>query len=209
MARKKDTINIPMFIALVLLCLTLFSVHFSSGIFARYTTRANGGDSARTAAFAELSITETGDFDSGKAMLIPGVNLTKDATVSFGKAEVAVYVFVEVEVSDDWAINTENKKTFTMLGGKVSWSVAEGWDDITSVGGTGKATHVYYMEVAPNTEFVKDIVANEGAITVSTEITRNEMASLANGIFINFRATAVQSGGFASAEEAWNSVSAS
>lgn len=62
-ARRKKTgakVNIPMCLACVLLCLTLFSVHFSSGVVARYTTTTDSGDSARVIKFGDLTLTEPG-----------------------------------------------------------------------------------------------------------------------------------------------------
>ncbi len=44
-------VNIPFCIAAVLLCLTLVSMHLTSGLFARYSASAEGHDSARVAKF--------------------------------------------------------------------------------------------------------------------------------------------------------------
>lgn len=43
--------NIPMCMALVLLCLTMITTHMTGGLYARYTTTASGSDSARVAKF--------------------------------------------------------------------------------------------------------------------------------------------------------------
>lgn len=53
MAKRKNPsrVNIPMCAAGVLLCLTLFSVHLTSGLYAKYTATATGSDSARVAKF--------------------------------------------------------------------------------------------------------------------------------------------------------------
>lgn len=70
-------VNIPMALACVLLCLTLISMHLTGGLFARYTAKGDGGDSARVAKFSVLSTlipqeekvsfqcspSETGEFD--------------------------------------------------------------------------------------------------------------------------------------------------
>lgn len=45
----KGKVNIPMCLAGILLCLTLFSMHFSGGLYARYTTSGTVADSARVA----------------------------------------------------------------------------------------------------------------------------------------------------------------
>ena len=52
---EKAKINIPMCAALVLLLLTMISIHLTSGLYARYTSTATGGDSARVAKFHVVS----------------------------------------------------------------------------------------------------------------------------------------------------------
>ena len=49
--KPKSIIPIPLSAACVLLSLVLLSSHFTSGMYARYVTRALGGDSAKIAAF--------------------------------------------------------------------------------------------------------------------------------------------------------------
>ena len=49
--QTKAKINIPMCIACVLLCLTLFSFYLCGGLYAKYISTAYGGDSARVAKF--------------------------------------------------------------------------------------------------------------------------------------------------------------
>jgi len=51
MGKKKAKLNIPLCAAAVLLCLTLVSIHLTSGLYARYTASATGSDSARVAKF--------------------------------------------------------------------------------------------------------------------------------------------------------------
>lgn len=48
---QKSKMNIPMLAACILLCLTLFSIHLTSGLYARYVTKSDGNDSARVASF--------------------------------------------------------------------------------------------------------------------------------------------------------------
>ena len=47
----KTKLNIPMCAALVLLCLTMVSIHLTSGLYARYTVSSTSHDSARVAKF--------------------------------------------------------------------------------------------------------------------------------------------------------------
>ena len=49
--QSREKPNIPMCLACVLLCLTLFSVHLCSGLYARYTEKGATNDSARVASF--------------------------------------------------------------------------------------------------------------------------------------------------------------
>ena len=49
--QPKAKMNIPMCAACVLLCLTLFSIHLTSGLYAKYTAKGNGEDDARVAKF--------------------------------------------------------------------------------------------------------------------------------------------------------------
>ena len=85
--RERAKFNIPMVIALVLLCLTLFSLHFTSDIYARYVSKAEGSDNSRV---AEFNITEETDFIEADMLFefVPGVN--KKTIVVNNESEVAV-----------------------------------------------------------------------------------------------------------------------
>ena len=53
--------NIPMCMALVLLCLTMLTTHLTGGLYARYTTTATGSDGAKVAKFdVQCTITPVG-----------------------------------------------------------------------------------------------------------------------------------------------------
>ena len=203
--RKTAKVNIPMCIASFLFCLTLISIHLTSGLYAKYISSASGNDSARVIKFGELTITETGDFyEDNKLMIIPGVDLIKKATVSFSGSESATYVFVEI-MPTGWSATDD--VTFALLSnGKTAmqWSIADGWVFLKSDNGT----YIYYRELAPNLELVTaDIIARNGKITVSDQITKSEIKAMTD-VSIKLRATVVQSGGFENPEAAWNSVAA-
>lgn len=202
---KTAKVNIPMCIASILFCLTLISIYLTSGLYAKYTNLTSGSASARVIKFGDLIITETGDFyEDNKLMIIPGVDLTKKATVSFSGSESATYVFIEV-IPSKWS--TDDNKTFSVLSNSrtaMQWNIAEGWLFLKSDNGT----YVYYRELNPNTELVAaDIIAENGKITVSNQITKSEIEAM-TGISIKLRATVVQLGGFNTPEAAWNSVAA-
>lgn len=198
-------INISMCIISFLLCLTLISVHLTSGLYAKYITAASGSDSARVISFGELTLTETGDFNAeGKLVVIPGVNLQKKAMIDFEGSESATYVFVEI-IPLKWS-TTDNKTFSLLLNNKIAmqWSVADGWTFLKF----DNETYIYYRELRPNIELVEtDIIAENGKIAVSDQITKSEIEAM-TGALIKLRATVVQSGGFNSPEAAWNTVTA-
>lgn len=80
--RKADKkINIPLCVATVLLCLTMFSTYMTSGLYARYTASASGGDSARVAAFV-FDVNDTnGQFLDVSSVNEPGKRETFQFTV--------------------------------------------------------------------------------------------------------------------------------
>ena len=200
---NRTNVNIPMCLAAILLCLTLLSLHWTSGLYARYSTSEAGSDSARVIRFGDLTLTEEGDFYEGKnLMILPGVDLQKKAMVSFDGSESATYVFVEVAPTK-W--ETADHKAFSILSNDeavMQWQIAEGWTFLEADGGT----YVYYRELAPNTELDRvDILAEEGKITVSGAITRKDIQNL-TGVSIKLRASVVQSGGFENPAEAWKSI---
>ena len=208
MADHKHTAkpNIPMYLAAFLFCLTLISIHLSSGLYAKFISTASGSDSARVITFGDITLTETGDFyENNKLMIIPGVDLTKKAVVDFDGSEAATYVFIEVTPSA-CQVSESGKDFSLMLNGKAAmqWTIAEPWNYLKADNGS----YIYYCVVAPNTPLTDvDIFAGEGKIAVSEWITKGEIASL-TGTTIQLRATAVQLTGFDSPEAAWSSVSA-
>lgn len=192
-------------IAAALFCLVLFSTHLMGNLYARYSTSGAGSDAARVAQFGDLTLTESGDFDGftdNEAMIIPGVDLKKDARISFEQSEVSTIVFVELTLTGPWS-KAADSDTFSLCGGQVSWRVAEGWTPLEDT------AYVYYKNLPPNTPLESAaFIAGDGAITVSDQITEAQMATLYNlDIQISLRASVIQSGGFATAADAWTALS--
>lgn len=217
----KAKMNIPMCVACVLFCLTLFSFYFTGGLFARYVTNNEGVDSARVIKFGDITITETGDFVTADGknnfMIIPGVNLKKDIELDFDGSEAATYVFVEITTefvtSDGYNFTYGNNGSGGSL---LNWSVVnktetnpEGWTYLT--GADGK--YVYYRALAPNTSISNADIITGGDISVPFT-TKTQMASLNADIAtladkclsINVRGLAVQANGFENVTKAWESV---
>ena len=207
MAKYSNTakINIPMCIAAVLFCLTLFSMHLTGGLYAAYTTSSSGGDSARVIKFGNLTLTEEGDFyEANKLLIVPGMDLTKRVRVKFDGSEAATYVFVEI-TPEKWATTDNIKFSFSMNGKDLmQWSIEDEWKFLQS----DKGAYIYYRELSPNTELDGvDVISDKGTITVSSKITLSEIKSM-TGISIKIRASVVQSGGFKSPSAAWASIAA-
>lgn len=213
--RRRAKMNIPIVLACILLFLTMLSIHFSSGIFARYVSRADGQDNAKVATFGNLTITESGDFFTGSAVVLPGVDLTKRATVSYEKGEVAVFIIFEAELSDHWT--KADDETFVIKNEStgtgedpnfLSWSVVtEGENGWKYIGKDGNK-YAYYIALEPNKSLgTTDFVANDGKVTVSKYITAEDLEEMKKigDIYINFKAYAVQAGDM-DALEAWNKV---
>ena len=191
----KSLVNIPMCMACVLFCLTLFSFHLSGGVIARYSATASGYDSARVIRFGDLTLTKLGDETQ---YIYPGATLNWNATVDFTGSESATYVFVQLT-----GVTSANATQVTPFAKGPSWTVASGWQYFSPA---DSDDHIYYRAVAPNDPLTETLFSHNSA-TVSTELIASEIAAIP-GITAQFRAHVVQSNGFADAEAAWTSLSA-
>ena len=209
--RTHSKLNIPFCAGLVLLCLTLFSMHLTSGLYARYVTSDSAEDAARVIKFGNLTLTETGDFATGQAILVPGKDLKKDVTIkstelvpSFPQtSEVDTIVFVSVDVvGAGWTYNKETK-TFN-YGEYISWSVADGWETLGLHAGTGK--YVYYVTLEANHALEEKDFIKGGVITVSDKLTKAVIKTLPADLSIDIQAALVQANGFENVQAAWNSI---
>lgn len=208
--KEKTPVNlgcIMIRIATGLYILTMISAYLLSGLFARYVTAGHGSDSARVATFGNLMLMETGDFDgteNKKGMIIPGVPLTKDATVTFTGSEMATVVFVEVIVPEDtW--ETEDNRAFSY--GGLAWSVASGWEYLDSDQYGGNSRYIFYILLEPNMELNGEAIVTDGKIYVDENITKDNIAGLANAD-LSFRASVIQVGDFKTVGEAWAAMAA-
>lgn len=218
-------LNIPMCIAFMLLCATLFSIHLTSGLYSRYVATDEGTDSARVIKFEDITLTETGDFvkdTNGDDVLriAPGVDLEKQAKVSFNGSESATYVFVSITLGNDWISNTNNTH-FALKSGDnelVSWDIENSWTYVEgSINSTeSSTTYAYYKVLKPNTplndspffEVIDDgdtSTTDKNTIEVSESMTAAQLNDLTLPNII-IQATAVQSNGFNSVTDAWNAV---
>lgn len=194
-----------LFLAGILFCMVLITTAMMGGLFARYVSTESGSDSARVATFGNLTLEETGDFTGQKGMIIPGVDLKKQARVSFESSEVATVIFVEIK-APDWTPRDDKKGFFVgdPANPYLQWSVADGWDYLDDT------DYVYYRILNPNTllnkaEIIAPIGETDTHIQVSDAITEAVMANLkTKDLTITLQASVIQSGGFDTVEAAWD-----
>ena len=90
---KKKRIKLPF--SAVLIYLLLIAILLSGVTFSRYVTGTTVADSARVAYMKDISISETGNFtEQNKWIILPGVDMQKNATVHFEGSEMACYIFL-------------------------------------------------------------------------------------------------------------------
>lgn len=176
--------------------------------FSKYVTRTSGEDAARVIRMGQVSISETGSFTDGKLVLIPGVDLIKDASVIFEGSESASYLFLEVAASAQWE-TSDHKKYQTRNDGitMMEWQMRDEWKYLCSSSSSEGDSHIYYYPLEANQNLNCDIIKENGKITVSEKMKKTDLKTLTDQeLFIGFRAFVVQSGGFATAQDAWESV---
>lgn len=207
---KKAKFRLPF--SAVLLYLALIAAALSGVTFSRYVTGTTVSDSARVAMMKELTVTEAGMPDgSDQRVILPGVNMIKKAVVDFEGSEMACYVFCAI-TANGWTRAADNFG-YTAGNGLLSWAVDNtNWTYLKEDG----STSVYYCIVNANTVLHADVLAEDGKITVSENITRSQLDTLAAPLSIKISATAVQYHGFSEglpgyteadrAKAAWNAV---
>ena len=192
---RTPVVSIAMYMAVVLFWLIAISVYISSGLFAKYSTTASGGDSARVIKFGDLIVTENNvaGSEGGNFYFAPGVDIQKKVTVAFEGSEAATYVFVRVE-TPGWAF--ENNRDFVLNQGDtqiMSWSVDDKWTYLP----TEENAYVFYAVLNPNNPMDDWDVVKNGTVTVSKDVTRTDYKNLDGiTIAINIEAYVVQANGF-------------
>lgn len=210
---KKAKFRLPF--SAVLLYLALIAAALSGVTFSRYVTGTTVSDSARVAMMKELTVTETEMPDGlDQRVILPGVDMTKQAVVDFEGSEMACYVFCAI-TANGWT--RADNFHYTAGNGLLNWAVDNTkWIFLQGDG----STSVYYCIVNANTVLHADVLADGGKITVSEHITRSqldELAASAAPLSIKISATAVQYHGFSEglsagyteahrAKAAWNAV---
>lgn len=208
---QKSKFRIPF--SAVLMYLAVVVAALSGVTFSKYVISTSAGDNARVAKIKDITVTETGNFASdGKWIITPGVDIEKQATVKFEGSEMACYVFCEVK-TEGWTRSEgmSDDHSYSYSVGTLSdlkWKVDNDWIylDGTKDSANKKDDVVYYKLVETNTTMNDAILANDGTISVSEDLTRSQLTSMTTNLSIEFNVTAVQYGGFADAKAAWAAV---
>lgn len=149
-----------------------------------------------TFTYGDINITLTEDTGSNYK-IIPGVNIAKDPKVTVEAGSEACWLFVKVD-EENWPTFKEaNSETR-----KVSYTLADVWTALPNVPG------VYYREVGAVSADTDFEVLEGNKVTVSENLTKAEVNSIAEGIQpkLTFTAYAVQKDGIADAATAWTKV---
>lgn len=121
--------------------------------------------------------------------IVPGVDIDKDPFVTVVDGSEACWLFVKIEESANWP-------------DKLTYTIAKGWTELTGV------TGVYYREVdAETAKAGHEYPVLEGdKVTVSENLTKDELQKLTPNPTLTFTAYAVQLEGITTASDAWNEV---
>ena len=126
--------------------------------------------------------------------IVPGVDISKDPKVTVKANSEACWLFVKVE------------KTGTFVDGKVTYAIADDWTKLT---GVDSVDNVYYREVGAVTADTSYYVLKgsteypNGVVTVSENLTKDEIKNITSKPTLTFTAYAVQKEGSADAAAAW------
>ena len=143
---------------------------------------------ASTFTFGDINITLTETNHQEQIKIIPGVDIKKVLKVTVQADSVDCWLFVKVE------------QTGTFVADKVTYAIADGW-----IQGDGSPIpeNVYYRQVnAATTDSVFSVLMGD-KITVSKELTKEEIQNIADEPTLTFTAYAVQKEGINTAADAW------
>ena len=144
---------------------------------------------ASTFTFGDINITLTEtDHQEGPTKIIPGMDIPKVLRVTVQADSVDCWLFVKVE------------QTGTFVNGKVTYSIDDGW---TKGDGPQIPENVYYRQVNGATADMEFPVLKGDKITVSKELTKEEIQNITDGPTLTFTAYAVQREGINTAADAW------
>ena len=149
--KNKNKVNIPLFLAGILFCLTLISSSLTSNLIAKYSTTASGSDGARVAKF-EVGTTTNSQPD--KIELVPG-DSDSSGTYKFtikNNSEVVVKNSVIVEnVPENVQVKFNNSDPVSSSGTDIAFDVG-----VLDIGGRVECTLTFYADTNCDTQ-IKDV----------------------------------------------------
>ena len=192
-ANRRRSVSSRAFIALLALVLVIGCV--AGGTVAWLVAKTDPVVNTFTYGDINITLTETKPVNR-QAKIIPGTNIVKDPKVTVTDGSEDCWLFVKVE-GTNWSHFPDANGT-----AKVSYSVAGGTNDWKAL---DNYPGVYYREVSAGdaqTGVVYDVNCN---VTVSEELTKAEVDSIASGTQpkLSFTAYAVQRDGIGDAATAW------
>ena len=205
MSNKKFIAILSVF---VMLALTMVVGCAVDGSVAWLVSKSESSVSTFTLGDINITLTET-ESESQPLKIIPGIAIGRSPMVTVEAHSEACWLFVKVEETN-WPNFTEANGTAR----KVSYSVAGGDDGWKAL---DKHPGVYYREVSAEKAeagvayyvLAGDTGHPNGVVTVSKELTKTEVNSIAAGTQpkLTFTAYAVQRDGIDKVAEAWKAVS--
>lgn len=147
---------------------------------------------ASTFTFGDINITlKDENPQEGPTKIIPGVDIPKALEVTVQANSVDCWLFVKVEEAG------------TFVAGKVTYAMDDGW---TKGDGSPIPEDVYYRQVNTATNDSTFSVLKDDKITVSNELTKQDIQNIANNPTLTFTAYAVQKEGLNTAADAWEKI---
>ena len=180
-ANRRRGVSTRAFVALLALVLVIGCVAGGTVAWLVATT----GSVTNTFTYGDINI-ELDETTGTNYKIVPGVDISKDPTVTVKANSEACWLFVKVE------------ETGTFVANKVTYAIATGW---TKGDGTSIPANVYYREVAAVTADTEFGVLKDNKITVSSDLTKTDIPTAAPTL--TFTAYAVQKEGIADAATAW------
>ena len=190
-ANRRRGVSTRAFVALLALVLVIGCV--AGGTVAWLVAKTDPVVNTFTYGDINIELAETKPVNQ-QAKIIPGVDIEKDPKVTVKANSEACWLFVKVE------------KTGTFVDGKVTYAIADDWTKLT---GVDSVDNVYYREVGAVTADTSYYVLKgsteypNGVVTVSENLTKDEIKNITSKPTLTFTAYAVQKEGSADAAAAW------
>ena len=185
MYAKKKSVSIKVVVLLLAVVLLIGCV--AGGTLAYLMAKSSTVNNTFVAGeIGTLTLNETdgnGNFVTARSFIVtPGVDITKDPVVTFNGNNVAAYVFLKVDATGWTVAGTDTTYTYS-VGTKqeMKWEL---------VGWTKLQDGVYYKEVAANAGAQSWSVIKDNKITVSSEITKDNISDYTKEL--KFTAYAIQ-----------------